>query len=32
MKGRQHALEQIVRKLRETDQLLGEGPTVATPD
>lgn len=30
MKGRKHTPEQIVRKLREADQLLGEGQDLAT--
>lgn len=29
MKGRRHTPEQVVRKLRESDRLLGEGTTVA---
>lgn len=29
MKGRKHTPEQIVRKLREADRLLGEGQTIA---
>ena len=29
MKGRRHTPEQIVRKLREADRLLGEGKSVA---
>jgi hypothetical protein len=29
MKGRRHMPEQIVRKLREADRLLGEGKNVA---
>ncbi len=29
MKGRKHTPEQIVRKLREADRLLGEGKNVA---
>jgi len=29
MKGRRHTPEQIVRKLREADRLLGEGKNVA---
>ena len=28
MKGRRHTPEQVVRKLREADRLLGEGQTV----
>ena len=29
MKGRRHTPEQIVRKLREVERLLGEGQTIA---
>lgn len=29
MKGRKHSPEQIIRKLREADRMLGEGKTVA---
>jgi transposase-like protein len=29
MKGRRHTPEQVVRKLREADQLLGEGQDIA---
>ncbi len=29
MKGRKHTPEQIVRKLREADKLVGEGRTIA---
>ncbi len=29
MKGRKHTPEQVVRKLREADRLLGDGKTVA---
>lgn len=29
MKGRRHTPEQIVRKLREVERLLGEGKTIA---
>ena len=29
MKGRKHTPEQIVRKLREADRLLGEGQDLA---
>ncbi len=29
MKGRKHTPEQIVRKLRQADRLLGEGKNVA---
>jgi putative transposase len=29
MKGRKHTPEQIIRKLREADRLLGEGKTIA---
>ena len=29
MKGRRHTPEQIIRKLREADRLLGEGKTIA---
>ena len=29
MKGRKHSPEQIIRKLREADRILGEGKTIA---
>ena len=29
MKGRKHTSEQIVRKLREADRLIGEGKTIS---
>jgi hypothetical protein len=29
VKGRRHSPEQVVRKLREADKLLAEGPEVA---